>query len=47
MGIGMVLFVDDADLEAVEGHLASQGEESIRIGTTVEAAGDQGAVRWA
>jgi phosphoribosylaminoimidazole (AIR) synthetase len=47
MGIGMVLFVEDADLEAVEGHLATQGEESIRIGKTVEAAGDHGVVRWA
>ena len=47
MGIGMVLFVEPDDLEAVEAHLAAAGEASVRIGTTVEAAGDAGVVRWA
>ena len=46
MGIGMVLFVDDGDLAAVEAHLTAQGEEAIRIGQTVEAAGASGVVRW-
>ncbi|MEM8712328.1 MAG: phosphoribosylformylglycinamidine cyclo-ligase [Planctomycetota bacterium] len=47
MGIGMVLFVDDEHLEAVEGHLASVGEESIRIGRTEPAKDGRGVVRWA
>ena len=47
MGIGMVLFVEDADLDAVEGHLAGVGEESIRIGRTAAAQGERGVVRWA
>ena len=47
MGIGMVLFVESDDLEAVEAHLAAAGEASVRIGTTVEAAGGAGVVRWA
>ena len=47
MGIGMVLFVEDDDLAAVEAHLAAQGEEAIRIGHTVAAAGDSGVVTWA
>ena len=47
MGIGMVLFVADEHLEAVEAHLAAEGEDAIRIGTTEEAQGERGVVRWA
>ncbi len=46
MGIGMVLFVDNADLDAVESHLAAQGEDAIRIGVTEAAEGSSGKVRW-
>ena len=47
MGIGMVLFVDDEHLAAVEEHLAAAGEDAIRIGRTEAAAGEKGVVRWA
>lgn len=47
MGIGMVLFVDDADREAVEAHLAGAGEDFVVIGHTERAATEAGVVRWA
>lgn len=47
MGIGMVLFVEDAHLEAVEAHLKACGEDSVRIGSTVVGAESEGQVRWA
>lgn len=47
MGIGMVLFVDDEHLDAVESHLAAQGETTFRIGHTEAAQEGAGRVRWA
>ena len=47
MGIGMVLFVDDADREAVESHLTTAGEDFVVIGHTEPAATESGVVRWA
>ncbi|MEO1696283.1 MAG: phosphoribosylformylglycinamidine cyclo-ligase [Planctomycetota bacterium] len=47
MGIGMVLFVEDEHLAAVEAHLAAAGENAVRIGRTEPAAGAEGRVRWA
>lgn len=43
MGIGMVLFVEPADLDVVEGALAGVGEKTYRIGRTVAGRGE---VRW-
>ncbi|MEM9382094.1 MAG: phosphoribosylformylglycinamidine cyclo-ligase [Planctomycetota bacterium] len=47
MGIGMVVIVDDDQLEAVEAHLAAAGEDAVRIGRTEAARGAAGVVRWA
>ena len=47
MGIGMVLFVDDADRGAVESHLTTAGEDFVIIGHTEPATTDSGVVRWA
>lgn len=47
MGIGMVLFVEDAHLAAVEAHLTAAGEDFVRIGETRAAEGPKGRVRWA
>ena len=47
MGIGMVLFVDDADRTAVEAHLTSAGEDFVVIGHTEPAKTESGVVRWA
>jgi phosphoribosylformylglycinamidine cyclo-ligase len=43
MGIGMVLFVDEAEVAAVESQLAARGERPVRIGRTVAGSGQ---VRW-
>ena len=47
MGIGMVLFVADEHLDAVEAHLRGAGEDIVRIGHTTAAADEKGRVRWA
>jgi phosphoribosylformylglycinamidine cyclo-ligase len=47
MGIGMVLFVDPRDEAPVRAHLRSQGEEAVQIGSTDNARGAEGEVRWA
>lgn len=47
MGIGMVLFVDPRDEAPVRAHLRSQGEEVVHIGSTENARGAEGEVRWA
>lgn len=47
MGIGMVLFVDDAQRSAVEAHLRASGEDFVVIGRTEAARGPEGVVRWA
>jgi phosphoribosylformylglycinamidine cyclo-ligase len=47
MGIGMVAFVEPADLPAVREHLQRMGEDAPQIGVTEPARGAEGAVRWA
>ena len=49
MGIGMVLFVEDANEAAVRAHLAAQGEEVVDLGRTEPASADDGKGRvvWA
>lgn len=46
MGIGMVLFVDEADVQRVRAHLESHGETVLRIGRVEPARGAEGVVRW-
>ena len=46
MGIGMVLFVEPANLPAVRQHLASINEDCIELGVTRAAAGPKGRVVW-
>ncbi len=47
MGIGMVAFVEEADLSAVRAHLEAMGEALLLIGRTEPARGGEGVVRWA
>jgi len=47
MGIGMVLFVELSNVDAVRAHLVAQGEEVIELGHTRAAAGEEGEVVWA
>lgn len=46
MGIGMVAFVEESDLAAVQSSLAARGERGIVIGRTAPASGPEGVVRW-
>lgn len=46
MGIGMVVFVEPADVPAVRAHLARQGETVFEIGRVEPARGAEGVVRW-
>lgn len=47
MGIGMVLFVEEANVDAVRGHLLQAGEDVVELGHTRAAAGERGRVVWA
>jgi phosphoribosylformylglycinamidine cyclo-ligase len=46
MGIGMIAFVEERDLDAVLASLAARGETPRILGTTRARAGAEGAVRW-
>jgi len=46
MGIGMVAFVEERDLDSVLGRLAAQNETGIVIGRTTARTESEGVVRW-
>ncbi|MBL8863407.1 MAG: phosphoribosylformylglycinamidine cyclo-ligase [Planctomycetes bacterium] len=46
MGIGMVAFVEERELQAVLASLAARGEEGLVIGRTRARSGAEGVVRW-